>query len=213
MRTGNERWRWWGSMRSGCRPKAGAGGADRDHGARAVSPAGAVMIVAASHSHSSGPLGMIQPGDFDGASDFVKSLAYNKSSMAGCRLRGQSAPHAVVEAVVQAADASSGGGDGELRRGGGADGGLQSPGADEKRAGISRIRARGTRTMSTLPGRSIRRGGGDRLLDAGGEAGRISVVNLRPATRRRMGPGSRRTGSTIWSRPFRVFIREQMWSF
>jgi neutral ceramidase len=43
---------------------------------------GANVMVGASHSHSSGPVGMIQPGEFDHASDLVKDLAYNKSSMA-----------------------------------------------------------------------------------------------------------------------------------
>ena len=61
------------------------------------------VVVAASHSHSSGPLGMIQPGDFDRSSDFVKDLAYNKSSLADAgyvtKVRDM-----VVEAVV-AADA------------------------------------------------------------------------------------------------------------
>lgn len=38
------------------------------------------VLVGASHSHSSGPIGMILPGMFDQASDFVKDLAYNKSS-------------------------------------------------------------------------------------------------------------------------------------
>ncbi|MFN7922180.1 MAG: hypothetical protein U0Q16_18905 [Bryobacteraceae bacterium] len=44
-------------------------------------PAEAVLINA-SHSHSSGPLGMVQPGDFDGASELVKVLGYEKSSAA-----------------------------------------------------------------------------------------------------------------------------------
>jgi hypothetical protein len=70
-------------------------------------PAGAVMI-GASHSHSSGPLVMIQPGDFDHASDLVKDLAYNKSSCADpayiVRVRD-----AVVEAVVAANEARADG--------------------------------------------------------------------------------------------------------
>lgn len=43
---------------------------------------GAHVMIGASHSHSSGPLGMVQPGEFDGASEFVRKLAYEQSSMA-----------------------------------------------------------------------------------------------------------------------------------
>ncbi len=42
-------------------------------------PAEAVLI-GASHSHSSGPTGMILPGEYDGADDLAKQLAYEKSS-------------------------------------------------------------------------------------------------------------------------------------
>lgn len=44
-------------------------------------PGDAVMLCA-SHSHSSGPIGMVQPGEYDTASDEVKKLAYEDSSMA-----------------------------------------------------------------------------------------------------------------------------------
>jgi len=66
-------------------------------------PPDAVMI-GASHSHSSGPLVMIQPGDFDHASDLVKDLAYNKSSNADPRYIAK-VREAIVEAVVAANDA------------------------------------------------------------------------------------------------------------
>jgi hypothetical protein len=66
-------------------------------------PPEAVMI-GASHSHSSGPLIMIQPGDFDQASDFVKDLAYHKSSCANAGYVAK-VRDAVIEAVVAANDA------------------------------------------------------------------------------------------------------------
>lgn len=40
------------------------------------------VMIGASHSHSSGPVGMVQPGEFDHASDLVKKLAYEQSSCA-----------------------------------------------------------------------------------------------------------------------------------
>jgi hypothetical protein len=49
--------------------------------ARCGIPPGSVMV-GASHSHSSGPVGMVMPGEYDHASDVVRKLAYEHSSMA-----------------------------------------------------------------------------------------------------------------------------------
>lgn len=43
---------------------------------------GEAVMIGASHSHSSGPVGMVMPGEFDSASDLVKKLAYEESSCA-----------------------------------------------------------------------------------------------------------------------------------
>ena len=40
------------------------------------------VLIGASHSHSSGPVGMIQPGEYDSAPPLVRQLAYEKSSCA-----------------------------------------------------------------------------------------------------------------------------------
>jgi neutral ceramidase len=40
------------------------------------------ILIGATHSHSAGPIGMVQPGQYDHASDFVQNLAYNESSAA-----------------------------------------------------------------------------------------------------------------------------------
>ncbi|MGB8166114.1 MAG: hypothetical protein WCF18_01395, partial [Chthoniobacteraceae bacterium] len=75
--------------------------------ARCDIKADAIMI-GASHSHSSGPIIMIQPGDFDHASALVKDLAYKKSSCADpaylVKVRD-----AIVDAVVAANETRSAG--------------------------------------------------------------------------------------------------------
>ncbi len=43
---------------------------------------GDCVMIGASHSHSSGPVGMVLPGEYDTASDLVKKLAYEESSCA-----------------------------------------------------------------------------------------------------------------------------------
>jgi hypothetical protein len=60
-------------------------------------PAQAVLI-AASHSHSSGPVGMVQPGEFDHASPLVQKLAYEQSSMANPEYL-QRVEQAIIDAV------------------------------------------------------------------------------------------------------------------
>jgi hypothetical protein len=63
-------------------------------------PATAVLV-GASHSHSSGPVGMIQPGEYDHGSALVKDLAYQKSSCADAGYM-ERVRTAIVEAVVAA---------------------------------------------------------------------------------------------------------------
>ncbi|MCC6390793.1 MAG: hypothetical protein IT167_09325, partial [Bryobacterales bacterium] len=62
-------------------PRALVLGARRQIQERCGIPAEAVLV-GASHSHSSGPTGMVQPGEFDHASPLVRRLAYEKSSAA-----------------------------------------------------------------------------------------------------------------------------------
>ncbi len=66
--------------------------------------AGDAVMIGASHSHSSGPVGMVQPGRYDGASAEVRHLAYEESSLAvaGYLLRLR---HEIVLGVKLAAEA------------------------------------------------------------------------------------------------------------
>jgi neutral ceramidase len=66
-------------------------------------PPYAVMI-GASHSHSSGPTGMVLPGQFDHATALVRSLAYEKSSCADARYLAL-VEKQIAEAVCAANDA------------------------------------------------------------------------------------------------------------
>lgn len=62
------------------------------------------ILIGASHSHSSGPVGMVQPGQFDWASPFVKKLAYEESSCADADYLDQ-VLRGIVEAVGKAGSA------------------------------------------------------------------------------------------------------------
>jgi hypothetical protein len=59
------------------------------------------VLIAASHTHSGGPTGLILPGEFDHADDFTKQLAYEKSSCADANYLAH-VEQAIVEAVAQA---------------------------------------------------------------------------------------------------------------
>ena len=59
------------------------------------------ILLAASHSHSSGPTGMVLPGQYDHASEFVRELAYEKSSCADAGYL-ETVVDAMVEAVCEA---------------------------------------------------------------------------------------------------------------
>jgi hypothetical protein len=61
------------------------------------------ILLGASHSHSSGPLSMIMPGEYDDASDLVKRLAYKESTCADPKYV-EKVEHAIVEAVCAASD-------------------------------------------------------------------------------------------------------------
>lgn len=72
--------------------------------ARCGIPPEAVMI-GASHSHSSGPTSMVQPGEYDHADPFVQSLAYEKSSCADPKYL-ERVEKQLVEAVCEAYQSS-----------------------------------------------------------------------------------------------------------
>ncbi|MEX2262120.1 MAG: hypothetical protein WD696_09220 [Bryobacteraceae bacterium] len=74
--------------------------AREDIAARCGIPGEAVLINA-SHSHSSGPTGMVQPGEFDDAPELVRELAYQKSSCADPKYLSL-VQQRIVEAVWQA---------------------------------------------------------------------------------------------------------------
>jgi len=61
------------------------------------------VLLGASHSHSAGPLGMVQPGEFDHASELVQRLAYEHSSCADPRYL-EHVRRQVIAAVQQAHD-------------------------------------------------------------------------------------------------------------
>lgn len=62
---------------------------------------GDAILIGASHSHSSGPTGMILPGEFDYAPPLVQKLAYEKSSCADLGYL-KKVHQAIVEAVCEA---------------------------------------------------------------------------------------------------------------
>ena len=63
-------------------------------------PAAAIMV-SASHSHSSGPVGMVQPEEYDGAPEPLRELAYKESAVADPKYLAR-VTAAIVEGVVAA---------------------------------------------------------------------------------------------------------------
>jgi hypothetical protein len=59
------------------------------------------VLIGASHTHSGGPTCMVQPGEFDHASDLVKRLAYKESSCADAKYL-ETVRDATIAAVVEA---------------------------------------------------------------------------------------------------------------
>ncbi len=64
---------------------------------------GQSVLIGASHSHSSGPVAMVQPGQYDHASPFVQELAYEHSSCAHADYL-EHVERQIVTAVCQADD-------------------------------------------------------------------------------------------------------------
>jgi neutral ceramidase len=62
---------------------------------------GDCVLISASHSHSSGPTGMILPGEYDHASPLVRKLAYEQSSCADAGYLAH-VEQQIIEAVVEA---------------------------------------------------------------------------------------------------------------
>ncbi len=62
---------------------------------------GSGVLIGASHSHSSGPVGMVMPGDYDHSTPFIQDLAYNLSSTADLKYL-EKMETGVVEAVEEA---------------------------------------------------------------------------------------------------------------
>jgi hypothetical protein len=61
------------------------------------------ILLGASHSHSSGPVAMVMPGEYDHASKLVQRLAYQQSSCADAKYLAK-VEKAIIEAVCQAHD-------------------------------------------------------------------------------------------------------------
>lgn len=75
--------------------------AAREDIAKACGIPGDCVMISASHSHSSGPIGMIQPGEFDSGDELVKKLAYEETSCANAGYL-LTVHKAIVDAVVWA---------------------------------------------------------------------------------------------------------------
>ncbi|WP_435011481.1 hypothetical protein P12x_002793 [Tundrisphaera lichenicola] len=63
-------------------------------------PAGSILI-GASHSHSSGPIAMILPGEFDHASDLIRHLAYDESTTINLDYLAR-VESALIDSIVEA---------------------------------------------------------------------------------------------------------------